>query len=75
MRRTVASEQMRSDRGYIELYCTALHSTDKALLCDFGDSQQWIPHNHIHDDSDVYKPGDKGEILVTEWIAREKGLI
>lgn len=61
--------------GFIELYCCVLSSTDKALYCDFGDCRCWIPLSQVHDDSEVWKAGQEGEILVSEWIAKEKRLI
>ena len=55
----------------------AEHETDKALLCRFPDREApvWIPKGQIDNDSEVYKKGHKGKLVVSEWIATEKGLV
>jgi len=53
----------------------ALKDSGKALLCLIGEEKVWIPHSHIHDDSEVYEEGHEGTLIVSEWIATEKGLI
>ena len=35
----------------------------------------WIPNSQILEESEVYKPGTEGELVVTEWLATEKGWI
>ena len=56
--------------------CTVLRATGKALLCHIpdGDADYWIPHAHVDDDSEVWKVGDRGDLVVSDWIAEEKGL-
>lgn len=47
-----------------------------ALLCKapvWGDEEIWIPKSQITDDSEVYKSGTSGELIVTEWFARKQG--
>lgn len=54
---------------------TAKKETDKALLCLFPDGEEhWIPKSHVDDDSEVYREGDVGKLVVTKWIAEQKGL-
>ena len=60
-------------RGYIELsyYRIVLDNPKKnAILIDFGDNKQWIPRSQI---DDIFEDDDT--IILTEWIAKEKGLI
>ncbi len=38
----------------------------------FGNTK-WIPHSQIHEDSEVYKPGTSGDLIVTEWLAEQNG--
>lgn len=47
----------------------------KALLVRFesGD-EMWVPQSLIHDDSEVYRSGDSGEICIPGWWAQRKGL-
>jgi hypothetical protein len=35
---------------------------------------RWIPQSQVHDDSDVYKLGTEGNLIVTLWWAEQKGL-
>jgi hypothetical protein len=55
----------------------ATAETEDALLVmidDYGD-EVWIPKSQIHDDSEVYHSGHIGTLVITEWIAMQKGLI
>ena len=47
----------------------------KALLVEAPefDEPQWVPHSQIDDLSEVYKPGTSGDLVVSEWLARQKG--
>lgn len=58
-----------------ELGCTALRETDKALYVDLGDKKTWIPKSLIHDDSEVWKAGQSGTLVIPEWFALKEGLI
>ena len=53
--------------------------TDKAIECildiDGTVARYWIPKSQIDDDSEVWSKGDVGELVVTMWIAKEKGLL
>ena len=35
----------------------------------------WIPYSQIHDDSEIYAKGDTGSLIISRWIAEEKGLV
>lgn len=35
----------------------------------------WIPKGQIHDDSEVYGEGHSGVLIVSRWIAEQKGLV
>lgn len=48
--------------------------TDKALLCVIDNQEFWIPKGQITDDSEVWRKGDEGLLVVTHWIAEQKGL-
>ena len=51
--------------------------TDKALLCVVDGDEHWIPKSHVHDDSEVFNDGEnaEGTLVITEWIAKQKGLV
>lgn len=49
--------------------------TEKAFLVTIDGEEVWLPLSHIADHED-YSPGDCDLTLsVTEWIARQKGLV
>jgi hypothetical protein len=53
----------------------ALVDTGDALLCVIEGNEVWIPSSQIHADSEVFEKGQVGKLVVTEWIAMQKGLI
>jgi len=53
---------------------TVNKETDKALLCEIEGEEMWIPKSQIQDDSEVFAEGDEGDLIISEWIAKEKGL-
>jgi hypothetical protein len=53
-----------------------LKDTPKALLCLIEGKEYWIPRSQISDDSEVYSlDSSGGTLIITEWIAKGKGLI
>lgn len=54
---------------------TALRETDLAILCTIHGDEVWIPKSQIAHESDVRSVHDKGTLIVSEWIATEKGLV
>ncbi len=52
-------------------------ATEKALLCVIEGEEHWIPQSQIEDDSEVFDDdrNSTGTLVVTEWIAKQKGLI
>ena len=36
------------------------------------DKPEWIPKSQITEDSEVYKAGTCGTLIVTEWLAEQK---
>lgn len=66
---------MPTFRDKVKFDATALRSTEKALLVQIDGEEHWIPHSQIDDDSEVYKAGDAGELVISEWIAKEKKLV
>ena len=49
--------------------CVGLAQTDLALLVLVDGAKVWIPHSHIHDDSEVYEKDTEGKLVISEWIA------
>ena len=52
-----------------------IKSTDKAILVESSEwnGPVWIPQSQVHDDSEVWKEGDVGSLVVSEWFAEKKG--
>ena len=57
--------------------CTG--ETDKSIwvIIDDLDTEAAVsvPKSQIHDDSEVWKPDQSGELVVTTWLARERGWV
>jgi hypothetical protein len=48
--------------------------TAKAILVLFpGGREAWIPQSAVHDDSEAWKQGDKGKLVICAWFARARG--
>jgi len=54
--------------------CT--RDTDKALFVVYNEDagQQWVPKSVVHDDSEIWKRGDAGKLIVKMWWA-EKNIL
>lgn len=53
---------------------SCLKATDKAILVEIDGQQYWIPQSQVTDDSEVWREGDEGTLVITDWIATQKGL-
>jgi hypothetical protein len=69
------SDPMWSCDPTVTLYATALKETDAALLCGIDGESVWIPKSQIRDGSEVHEEGEEGDLVITEWIAKKKGLV
>lgn len=53
----------------------AIRATERALLVKLESGDEvWIPQSVVHDDSEVFKEGHYGEVIVQEWWAEKEGL-
>lgn len=48
--------------------------TPKAILVEINGQEYWIPQSQVDDDSDVYKEGDEGKLIIKAWLAEKLGL-
>ena len=56
--------------------CEAVAETDLAVCVEgITDEDVWVPKSQISDDSEVWKKGDEGELIITEWFAEKEGLV
>jgi len=52
----------------------AVKETKLALLCRIDGRERWIPLSQIDDDSEVWKEGDEGKLVISMWFAEKEGL-
>lgn len=61
-----------------ETTCTMIawcrKATDKARYIESEHYTGWVPFSVIHDDSEVYEPGDHGKLILKGWWALKQGL-
>ncbi len=57
---------------FLDYTCT--RETEKAILVeDGGGEETWIPKSQIDDDSEVYKMGTEGDLVISEFFAGKLG--
>jgi hypothetical protein len=49
-------------------------ATERAILVEIEGEDHWIPLSQVDDDSEVYKSGDQGTLVVSHWFAVKEGL-
>ena len=49
--------------------------TDRAVLVNDGDKDIWLPLSQVDYHFCDPEPGDTLELLVPEWLAKEKGML
>jgi hypothetical protein len=54
--------------------CVCSMATAKAILVVCGGEEAWIPASQVHEDSEVYKPGTEGTLVIPRWVAEMKEL-
>jgi hypothetical protein len=73
------SEEYSPSRGYSVGWCEVLVVGDKAMLVrDVDGERVWYPHSQIAERNDLHKEsvkGDEGEMIITDWLARQRGWI
>ena len=60
----------------VELCVDYVHETGGAVLISNGDAETWIPKSQLVGFSHhVYQRGEPIDITVSEWFAKQSGLI
>jgi len=60
--------------GTYSLEAEAIYeSPDAVLVLDDNGEEVWVPQSQIHDDSEVWRRGDEGTLVVTDWFAKKAG--
>lgn len=52
----------------------SLSESPRAVLVYAKGREHWIPKSQIHDESEVYERDQWGDLIITKWIAKERGL-
>jgi hypothetical protein len=54
-----------------------LRKTEKAILVsdDTTGEPKWIPKSVIHDNSEIWKTRQQGDLVVKQWFAEKQGWI
>ena len=55
--------------------CEATQESDAALLVLIDGNEVWIPKSQLSDESEIQEKGDKGLLVIPEWLAIEKELV
>lgn len=60
----------------VSIDVTVIAQTDKALRVrlEEDDRELWVPQSQISDNSEVWKNGDFGELVISRWFAEKEGL-
>lgn len=61
-----------STESFKDVVCK--RQTPKAILVVIKGAEHWIPQSQIDDDSEVYKDGDTGTLIIKSWFAEKLGL-
>ena len=62
----------------VEFSAKVMAKSEKAVLVSIEGEEMWIPFSQIKSDRDFWEnaeKGDEGDLLISEWIAGEKGLV
>lgn len=51
-----------------------IRDTPRAILVVVNGEEHWIPQTQVHADSEVYSRGDTGKLVMSKWIAAQRGL-
>lgn len=56
-----------------------VRETEKSIFVQMDPGKRsehhWIPQSQVHDDSDVWKVGQRGQLIIKRWWAEEKGFV
>lgn len=57
--------------------CIAVNKFATAICCAHNewDKPVWIAYSLIHENSEVYKRGDEGILIVPRWLARKENML
>lgn len=63
----------RPPAEFEDVECVA--ETTDAICVIVDGKEYWIPKSQVDGGSEITEKGDEGTLIVTQWIAEEKGLV
>jgi len=63
------------DHDLIEIENVEALSHRHALICDVDGVRVAVPGCYIEPGSEVQRPGDRGKLVLSVWLARKLGLV
>ena len=67
---------MKEDEKVVVEDVEIIGETALALKCKVYGQEIWIPRSQIYEDeSDAYEVGETGTLVITDFIAIEKGIV
>ena len=66
------------EEGYDFEKVTCIDEREKAIRVtggDLGEKKMWVAQSQITSDSEVWHLGQTGTLSITEWLAKQKGLL
>lgn len=55
--------------------CECIDERPTAIQVIIDGVARWMPQKIVHDDSEVWKRGDRGTLVVMEWFAIQEGWV
>ena len=52
-----------------------VRDTELALLCTIAGARHWIAVSQVLPGSEVRHAGDRGRLVIPEWLAADRGLL
>jgi hypothetical protein len=62
-------------KEFVEIACEVRATTDRAVLLFDGMREAWVPRSQLETPDDELVKGTTLDVLMSEWIAKEKGFI
>jgi hypothetical protein len=60
-----------------DVECIGVNPKTGAILCthETWDENKWVGYRYIDDDSEVYKVGDEGKLIIPKWLAKKANMV
>jgi len=55
--------------------CRAIAQSVLGVLVHIDGVDRWVPQSQIDDDSEIWRNGDEGTLVVSRWWAEKAGLV